>query len=207
MRRTRLLGGGITLIALVATGCGVAHDSPGRRESATDVHRSVRSSSSPSPHPETSGSANATRPQEASLSNRDLVGVVKATRLPIARITVRDENNDPENLIGRPCQYTSRVDWQDSRRKMDPDFPNAPFAGILEVYPTPDDARMNADRLVRFGKALPGWATYVYQAGPVLLQVGGDMKPSQAEQYRSAMSKALRAVGGSTYPDFQPPVE
>jgi hypothetical protein len=90
----------------------------------------------------------ATPPRATSLASHDLVEVVEATGLSATRITSRNENNDPENLIGRPGHYTSRVDWQDSRRKVDPDFPNARFAGILEVYPSSDHASTNSARLV-----------------------------------------------------------
>lgn len=50
---------------------------------------------------------------------KDVVDFLADNELPIGKVVVYDANTDPNGLLGRPNQYTSKVNFEDTRHPID----------------------------------------------------------------------------------------
>jgi hypothetical protein len=122
---------------------------------------------------------------------------LKAAGLPVNRLIVWNASTDPNHLLGRPGEYTSKVAW------VDPDVPASDAdpsdvggienGGGVEVFPTAAEARARAVYLFTTGQADPALGVeYDYLAGGVLLRLSQYLTPSQAAQWG-------KVIGGTLY--------
>ncbi|WP_435841444.1 hypothetical protein [Streptomyces gardneri] len=93
------------------------------------------------------------------------------------------EDNDPNNLLGRPNQYTSKITFTDSRIKAGDvtgaDPGRVELGGAIEVFTTAADAQARADYIQKVTKGMPMLVEYDYVSGPVLLRVSRYLTPTQ----------------------------
>lgn len=104
--------------------------------------------------------------------------------------TVFTESNDPNKLLGRPGQYTSKVAFADSR------IAAADVEGLkegdtargggIEVFETAEQAEKRAEYIERVTEGIPMLAEYHYVNGNVLVRVSHYLSPSQAADYEKA---------------------
>ncbi|MEV7179375.1 hypothetical protein [Kitasatospora sp. NPDC093679] len=100
------------------------------------------------------------------------------------------EVNDPNHLMGRPGQYTSKVTFTDSRIQtsdvdgLDPT--DVERGGAVEVFATPEDAKKRADYIQAIVKSLPAMLEYDYVHGSAVVRVSKFLTPSQAGEYDKA---------------------
>lgn len=99
-------------------------------------------------------------------------------------------DNDPNSLLGRPGQYTSKVTFSDSRIKAadvdglkDGDVERG---GAIEVFATAEDAKRRADYIETIVKGMPMLMEYDYLHGTVLVRVSKYLTPDQASAYDKA---------------------
>jgi hypothetical protein len=109
---------------------------------------------------------------------------------------VWNASTDPNHLLGRPGEYTSKVAWGD------PDIaPSDTVTGVtgdvengggVEVFPTASEARARAAYLYSTAEADPALGVeYDYLAGGVLLRVSGLLTPAQASVWGKALGGTL----------------
>ncbi|MFJ8188889.1 hypothetical protein ACIQ8D_03665 [Streptomyces sp. NPDC096094] len=100
------------------------------------------------------------------------------------------EDNDPNHLLGRPNQYTSKVTFTDSRIKVDDVADAEPgsigLGGAIEVFATAADAQARADYIQNVTKGMPMLAEYDFVSGTVLIRVSHYLTPTQAADYKAA---------------------
>ncbi|MGV4980967.1 hypothetical protein ACVB8X_29570 [Streptomyces sp. NRAIS4] len=115
-----------------------------------------------------------------------LSGQVKAAKLSG---TVTAEN-DPNRLLGRPGQYTSKVTFTDSRIKTSDvegtKQGDVERGGAVEVFAGSSDAQSRAKYIQAVTKSMPALAEYDYVHGTVLVRVSHDLTPKQAAAYKTA---------------------
>ena len=133
---------------------------------------------------------------KAPASNLDAAGVFKAlaAAVPTAKQTgTVTAANDPNNLLGRPNEYTSKITFSDSRvPASDTQFLKAgdvQLGGAIEVFSAPADAAARTQYIQSVTKALPAAAEYDYQHGNVLVRVSHYLTPDQAKSYQAAVNK------------------
>lgn len=122
-------------------------------------------------------------------------------RIPtITETTVYDETTDPNDLLGRPGQYTSKAGFHDSRvPAADLEFESHPFAvrrgGDIEVFPSPESAKRRADyidSIVNHSASVAlGGPEYIYLERNVLLRVSRSLTPAQASEYKRALRELV----------------
>lgn len=124
-------------------------------------------------------------------STQSATSVADDLKVEISAITESveiTEENDPNDLIGRPGGYTESVVLHDSRVACDDDV-SVGCGAKVEVF---DDSDAAADRADYIQSILEGNAAlgteYHYVDGPVLLRVSGELKPSAAEEYEAAFA-------------------
>lgn len=122
-----------------------------------------------------------------------------AKRIPSIKLTVvYNASTDPNHLLGRPGQYTSKAAFTDSRLTAsqiqgDTDLGDVQAGGGVEVYPTAAGARQRAHYLYTLTTADPSLGVeYDFLAGPILLRVSGLLTPAQA----AVDKRALAAITG-----------
>lgn len=174
MRRTLTLTSCAALLAL--TGC-----------ASSTTSTPASSDTAPGPTTPTSAApAKATTPLTATTAMTQLAAKVTTAKLT----NTVTENNDGNNLIGRPHEYTSKVQFKDTR--VNPadttglDKGDIQFGGSIEVFATPEDAAARAKYIQAVTASLPAAAEYDYVQGDILVRVSHLLKPSQAKDYEAA---------------------
>lgn len=98
--------------------------------------------------------------------------------------------NDPNHLLGRPGQYTSKITFADSRVKAadveGTERGDVERGGAIEVFGDAAGAAARAKYIQAIAKSMPAVAEYDYVHGSVLVRVSHYLTPSQAAAYKSA---------------------
>ncbi|MET7451885.1 hypothetical protein ABZT03_08320 [Streptomyces sp. NPDC005574] len=98
--------------------------------------------------------------------------------------------NDGNHLLGRPNQYTSKVDFTDSRIKASDVAGTAKGdvdrGGSVEVFGNSEDAQTRAKYIQTVTKSMPALSEYDYVDGTVLVRVSHYLTPQQAAAYKTA---------------------
>lgn len=153
-------------------------------------------SSTPGPSPANpapaAGAATTTdtpRPVPAGDANASLA--VLHAAVPSAEAgTVITEAGDPNHLLGRPGQYTSKITFTDTRINSSDvdglDKDDVQRGGAVEVFTSPADAKARAAYIQGIVKSLPALLEYDYVHGPVVVRVSKLLPPSQAAEYDKA---------------------
>ncbi|MFD8737472.1 hypothetical protein ACFV06_21475 [Streptomyces sp. NPDC059618] len=98
--------------------------------------------------------------------------------------------NDPNDLLGRPNQYTSKVTFTDNRVAADDVSGTEKDAiergGSIEVFSNEVDAKVRAQYIQTVTKGMPALAEYDYVQGTVLVRVSHYLTPKQASDYKAA---------------------
>lgn len=101
--------------------------------------------------------------------------------------------NDPNHLLGRPNQYTSKVTFTDSRIKAADVSGTEEGAvergGAIEVFADPADAKARTTYIRAVTKSMPALSEYDYVHGTVLVRVSHYLTPDQAAVYKKASDK------------------
>lgn len=98
--------------------------------------------------------------------------------------------NDPDHLLGRPNQYTSKVTFSDSRIKASDvegtSKGDVTRGGEIEVFADAASAQARAKYIETVTKAMPALTEYDYVHGTVLVRVSQYLTPAQAGAYKAA---------------------
>jgi hypothetical protein len=101
--------------------------------------------------------------------------------------------NDPDHLLGRPHQYTSKVTFTDTRIKASDvegtSKGDVSRGGEIEVFGSPTDATARAKYIETVTKAMPALTEYDFVHGTVLVRVSQYLTPVQAGEYKTAAGR------------------
>ncbi len=127
------------------------------------------------------GAAIAAKP----LTANDIAAKLKATPLPISKITVLTAETDSNKLLGRPGQYISKADFVDDR------YPDVDGLTV-EVFETAEDAKRRHDYIEKVTKDMPFLLQYQYLEGKALVRLAKDISPDHAKAYGKALSGIMK---------------
>jgi hypothetical protein len=164
--------------ALALAGC--ASSSSTSMSPTPSASSSVDDSSSPMPPSESAASSVSAQANQADatvLANK----IKQTTTTQIVTIT---EDNDPNELIGRPNGYVSAAVIYDSALQCT--ALSASCGGVVEVFANPDAAQDRMNYIQQQLKTSPVLGTeFDTIVDSALLRVSGKMKPSVAAAYAS----------------------
>lgn len=167
------------LVAVAAAGCGGS-------DSASSSERDAAVAT-------TTTTAAPTTTTTAAPKNKTAAQVVdglRAAGLPIGAVEVYDSSNDPNELLGRPGQYTGKASFADTR--IGTEVNGVDGGGDVETFG--DEAsltkRFEYLSLVADKPPLGGW--YQYKAGNAILRVPFALTPEQAQQYDAAFQELFK---------------
>lgn len=147
------------------------------------------------------------------LNATEVIQMLKDTGFPLKEITTYDEKTDPNLLLGRPNQYTSKAEATDTlilQIAYDKTMKDFVFQTIeefeatsvhnlgvdVEVFDTPELAKKRMDYIQSFSYLVH---EYDYIQGGVLMRVSGYLTPSQAKVYE----KALQDMADGNKPKYE----
>ena len=110
---------------------------------------------------------------------------------PIGQYVVYDEETDENGILGRPGQYTSKVNFNITSLDFDEEF-DVGSGGSVEVFSNDDDCQARTDYLLALNSVFP---EYDYNYGHVLLRLSSKLLPADAATYQQELLS-----GGSTTP-------
>lgn len=125
------------------------------------------------------------------LTAGDIVQGIEACGLPFGESVAFTEEDDPNKLLGRPGQYTSKANFHDSRLEFFGPEISASDGGSVEVFGSDGDAATRKEYLEALGTS-PLFLEYDYQIDNVLLRLSKDLAPSQTAQYERAFDQIVK---------------
>jgi hypothetical protein len=144
------------------------------------------SNSDPKPVSAVKGGGAASKPLTASAAFTKISATAKTATLS-GTVTAA---NDPNHLLGRPNQYTSKVTFSDSRIAASDvtgtEKGDVERGGSVEAFTTASDAQARAKYIQAIGKSMPAVAEYDYVQGTVVVRVSHYLTPAQAASYKAA---------------------
>lgn len=134
------------------------------------------------------GSSKSSSPTDAAA----VVAKLKAAGLPIANVAVVTAANDPNQMLGRPNQYTGKDTFTDTRidpsKARDNEAGTVDLGGAVEVFSNSSDAKRRAAYITSMKKSMPMFGTeYDYISGDVLLRLSQALTPDQTAAYKTAL--------------------
>lgn len=171
------------------TGCG-ANAIESTNANPTITNTSVTSASSPKTQSSKTQSAQ-TKPKSTDATS--IVNLLKATGLPISKMVAYTASDDPNKMLGRPGQYTSKVNFVITTAK-NPPQPNdieVSNGGSIEVFANVDDAKTRYTYLAAFAKSVPMLNEYDFRDGDVVMRISNNLTPTQEKKYENSLTKIL----------------
>lgn len=141
-----------------------------------------------------SGTSSSAPPKANAVAATPLTASTAFTKLATTVATVKLSGtvtaaNDPNHLLGRPGQYTSKVTFADSRIKAadvtDSTKGSVDLGGAIEIFAGPAGATARAKYIQAIAKSMPAVAEYDYVHGAVLVRVSHYLTPAQAATYKT----------------------
>ncbi len=109
--------------------------------------------------------------------------------LPIGEYQVFTAEDDPNELLGRPRQYTSKVNFIDTTIGPGSSAFDLADGGSIEVFESTDYAQSRADYILGVLEANPSLVEYDFLEGTVLLRLSGSLTPDEAALYEEALEE------------------
>lgn len=135
-----------------------------------------------------SSSSTTTEVQPQPATAQSVAESISATIPEVSELIEITEDNDPNNLIGRPNGYVAATVLVDSRLPRCTD-PGADCGAMIEQWPDQAAAQKRSDYVQAMLESMPmlgqEWNTV---NGGLLLRVTGELKPSDAKAYEAAFT-------------------
>lgn len=106
---------------------------------------------------------------------------------PVENIINYSAATDDNHLLGRPNQYTSKVNFADSR--LSQYNSSDPNGGTIEVFNNYSDALKRKQYLDIVYNSFPRLRMYIYQYSNVLVRLSFDLTPDQTGVYQEGFRK------------------
>lgn len=117
-----------------------------------------------------------------------LVSELKSAGLPIGNVIVYDEKTDVNELLGRPNQYISKVNFADNTVEQGEDKEN-PVGGTIETFNNSADLKARKEYVEEITKSSPLFTQYHYVNENYYLRIDGAVTPENAKKYEEEFGK------------------
>jgi hypothetical protein len=118
----------------------------------------------------------------------DVVNALKKDGLPIGDQFVYTVENDPDQLMGRPGQYTSKVHFIDTTQGENTKV-EILNGGTVEMFDNNDDAKNRFNYVSKIAKSSPVFDEYDYVQGKILLRLSKNLPSNHAKKYEATLKK------------------
>jgi hypothetical protein len=118
---------------------------------------------------------------------------LRGAGMPIASARTLTARTDPNELLGRPGLYTSKVFFADRRLGRTDKYgvrrTEADAGGSIEVFENEGDAKRRAEYVQGITSRGGPFAEYSYRRGAVFLRLSRSLTPHQAKGYERALNE------------------
>jgi hypothetical protein len=118
----------------------------------------------------------------------DVVNAFKKDSLPIGDQLVYTVENDPDKLMGRPGQYTSKVNFVDTTEQENMKV-EILHGGTVEVFDNNVDAKNRFNYISKIAKSSPVFDEYDFVQGKILLRLSKNLPSNHAKKYEDTLKK------------------
>lgn len=126
------------------------------------------------------------------MSAEEIVNALKEKNENIGKIVVYTADTDTNKLLGRPNQYTSKVNFADNRISQEFVDENNAKGGTIEVFANKEDMENRKEYIESISSSASMFAQYIYSKGNVLLRLEKDLTPEQAKEYEDAFNEIVK---------------
>lgn len=178
------------LLAGALGACGGSDDVQSTTSEAVTTTTDAGAAASLVTAPTTTEPPTTTTTARPALDATAIVEAMKERRVPIGEYVAYTAENDPNEMLGRPNGYTSKVNFHDTRLEKDDEF-DTNSGGTVEVFGNAEDAKRRYDYIDEISKSLPVFNEYHWQFGSTVVRVSKSLTPTQAGEYETAARSLL----------------
>lgn len=121
------------------------------------------------------------------MTAEEIIQVIKDKGLPVGTVVSYTAETDTNNLLGKPNQYTSKVNFEDTRIK--DNKPDDPLGGTIEVFNNKQDASARKKYIEDVTKDRPVLQQYMYLCDNILLRIENRLTIDQAKEYADVLGE------------------
>ncbi len=125
-------------------------------------------------------------------SAEEIINSMKEKSTNIGKIVVFSSDNDPNNLLGRPNQYTSKIQFEDVRIDQSYLNENEVKGGTIEVFSSKKDMENRKSYIESISSQSSLFAQYIYSKGYAILRLECDITPEQAKEYEELFYQIVK---------------
>lgn len=114
---------------------------------------------------------------------------LQAMGLPVGEYVVYTPETDPNQLLGRPGQYTGKANFRDATLQPELTTIDLGDGGTVEVFTSVEDAQARREYVEQQLTILPLPPQYIYLEGTVLMRLSHRVLPDQALLYEAALQE------------------
>ncbi len=123
------------------------------------------------------------------MTAEEVLNALAQANLPIGDTITFTAETDPNDLLGRPGQYISKVNFRDTRLSVEDDESvSTQDGGSIEVFADAQAAEARAQYIHALGQGVSVLAEYDFVEGYVLLRLSRRITPAQAQEYADALA-------------------
>ncbi len=122
----------------------------------------------------------ASGPAKDAATAKSLLQAFVDAKLPVSKTIEYTAETDENQLLGRPKQYTQKVNWGDTRVDGSDESYSA---GTIEVFAKPEDAKARREYVESVTKDSPMLQTYNYTNGVYHMRLSYGLTADQAKEY------------------------
>ena len=122
----------------------------------------------------------------------EIVNLMKEKNTNIGKIVVYTEETDLNNLLGRPNQYTSKIQFADNRLDQSYVEENDAKGGTIEVFGTKEDMEKRKDYIETISSSASLFTQYIYSKGYAILRLDVELTPEQAKEYENLFYEVIK---------------
>lgn len=122
----------------------------------------------------------------------DIITLMKEKNNNIGKIVVYNEETDWNNLLGRPNQYTSKIQFADNRLDQSYVKEDDAKGGTIEVFNTKEDLENRKSYIETLSSSASIFVQYIYSKGYALLRLDQEITPDQAREYESIFYEVVK---------------
>lgn len=197
MKTKKLVAYIMATLCVVSVGCS-EKETTSEENSTTTESETIAAETTVNTEIETTNEELATTTAIANIEKASAIDVYNyllSCPLNIGTYVEYDENTDTNGLLGRPGQYTSKINFEITTLQQCDD--GDPVGGSIEVFETNEDAKKRSEYIQSITQGMSALGEYNYINDCVLLRIDYDVAPSDATNYEQALNDFVSQLNNS----------
>ena len=122
----------------------------------------------------------------------EIINKMKEKSSNIGKVVVYTEETDSNKLLGRPNQYTSKIQFADNRVDQSHVEENDAIGGTIEVFNSKEDMEKRKNHIETISSSASFFTQYIYAKDYAILRLESDITPEQAKEYENLFYEVIK---------------